>query len=147
MDFKMQQINSSIHRHQMQVIQEDQHNPIVDIISFAAYELPRLHIQTKEHPLSEVIGNLKAGVQTCSTTNIQNDFHFSTFISMVKPKFIKEALEHSNQIRAMQEELAKFEKNQVWTLFPSPQNHLIVGPRWVFLNKLDDARLIIQKRA
>ena len=88
-----------------------------------------MHIQTKDHPLNQVIGNLNAGVQTLSATNIQNDCHFSAFISMVEPKSIKEALEHSDGIKAMQEELAEFDRNQVWTLVPPPWNHPIVGTR------------------
>ena len=55
------------HHPQVQTIQREQHNPIVDIGSSAAQELPRLHVWTKDHPLNQVIGDPNAGVQTCST--------------------------------------------------------------------------------
>ena len=58
---------------------------------------------------------------------------------MVKPKSIKEALEHADWIIVVQEELAEIDRNEVWTLVPPPQNHPIIGTRWVFRNKLDTA--------
>lgn len=94
------------HHPQIQTIQGEQINPIVDIGSSAALELPRLHVWTKDHPPNQVIGNLNAGVQTRSAASIQNECHFSAFISVVEPKSIKEALEHADWITAMQEELA-----------------------------------------
>ena len=57
-----------------------------------------------------------------------------------------EALEHADWITAMQEELAGFDRNEVWTLVPPPQYHPIVGTRWVFQNKLDEARVIIRNK-
>ena len=50
--------------------------------------------------------NHPAGVQTHSAANIQNECHFSTFILMVEPTYIEEALEHFNWIVVMQEELS-----------------------------------------
>ncbi|KAL7610819.1 hypothetical protein Lser_V15G13019 [Lactuca serriola] len=52
---------------------------------------------------------------------------------MVEPKSIKEALEHADWITSMQEELAEFDRNEVWTLVPPPQNHPIVSRRWARL--------------
>ena len=59
------------HHPQVQTIQGEQLNPIVDIGSSAAQELPRLHIWTKDHPLNQVIGNLNAGVQNHSASSIK----------------------------------------------------------------------------
>ena len=93
---------------------------MVDIRSSAAQELPRLNIWIKDHTPNQVIGNLNAGVQTRSATNIQIEYHFSAFVSTVERKSIKEALEHADWITTMQEELAEFDKNEVWTLVPPP---------------------------
>ncbi|XP_052627519.1 uncharacterized protein LOC128134118 [Lactuca sativa] len=117
----------------------EQLNPIVDNESTVAQELPKLHVWTKDHPPNQVIENLNAGVETRSASSIQNECHFSAFISMIEPKSIKEELEHADWITAMQEELAEFDRNEVWTLVPRPPNHPIVDTRWVFHNKLDDA--------
>lgn len=35
----------------------------------------------------------------------------------------------------------------MWSFLPPTQDHHIVGTRWVIQNKLDDARVIIQKEA
>ena len=66
---------------------------------------------------------------------------------MVEPKSIKEALEHADWITAMQEELAEFDRNEVWTLVPPPLNHPIVGTKWGGRNKLDDVEVIIRNKA
>ena len=88
--------SSGGHHPQIQIIQGEQLNPIVDIESTAAQELPKLHVWTKDHPPNQVIGNLNAGVQTHSVSSIQNECHFLIFISTIEPKSIKEALEHAD---------------------------------------------------
>jgi len=40
------------------------------------------------------------------------------FVSQVEPKSVIEALEDSNWINAMHEELNQFARNEVWTLVP-----------------------------
>jgi len=50
-------------------------------------------------------------------------------------------------IEAMQDELAEFERNEVWSLVPPPSGHTIIGTRWVFKNKLDDDGCIIRNKA
>ena len=47
----------------------------------------------------------------------------------------------------MEEELAQFEKNEVWTLVPSPSNHPIIGTKWVFRNKLNEDGKIVRNKA
>ena len=101
--------SSGGHHPQIQIIQGEQLNPIVDIESTAAQELPKLHVWTKDHPPNQVIGNLNAGVQTRSASSIQNECHFSAFISIIEPKYIKDALDHVELITAMQEELDEFD--------------------------------------
>ncbi|XP_043692925.1 uncharacterized protein LOC122643365, partial [Telopea speciosissima] len=65
----------------------------------------------------------------------------------IEPKNIKEALEDSDWIVAMQEELHQFERNNVWELVPKPKNHSIIGAKWVFRNKLDEDGSIIRNKA
>ena len=47
----------------------------------------------------------------------------------------------------MKEELAQFEKNEVWKLIPKPKDHPIVGTNWVFRNKLDVFRNVVRNKA
>nr|GEZ35957.1 retrovirus-related Pol polyprotein from transposon TNT 1-94 [Tanacetum cinerariifolium] len=63
---------------------------------------------------------------------------FNVFISHVKPKNYKQALEHSCWIEAMQEEIYEFKRLDVWVLVPAPNNILIIPLKWIFKIKLDE---------
>jgi len=43
---------------------------------------------------------------------------FCEFVSQTEPKTVADALEDSNWITAMHEELNQFARNEVWTLVP-----------------------------
>ena len=47
----------------------------------------------------------------------------------------------------MHEKLNQFKRNNVWTLVPEPNNHTIIGTRWIFRNKLNENGIIIQNKA
>ena len=67
---------------------------------------------------------------------------------MQEPKNIKKALKDPDWVKAMQEELEEFERNQVWKLVPRPQEgKSIIGTRWVFRNKKDDKGIVICNKA
>ncbi|XP_050899477.1 secreted RxLR effector protein 161-like [Lathyrus oleraceus] len=44
----------------------------------------------------------------------------------------------------MEEELNKFERNQVWELVPRPSGKHIIGAIWVFKNNLDENGIIVR---
>ena len=44
----------------------------------------------------------------------------------------------------MQEELNQFERNKVWTLVERPQNHPIIGTKWVFRNKMNNKGEVVR---
>jgi len=46
-----------------------------------------------------------------------------------------------------QEELNQFERNQVWELVDRPNDHPIIGTKWVFRNKLDEHGIVIRNKA
>ena len=46
-------------------------------------------------------------------------------------------------VMAMHEELNQFKRNNIWTLVIKLDNHIIIGTRWVFRNKLDENGIII----
>ena len=62
-------------------------------------------------------------------------------------KNITEAICEESWVSAMKEELSQFEKNEVWTLVPKPQNQSVIGTRWVFRNKLDEDGKVIRNKA
>jgi vacuolar-type H+-ATPase catalytic subunit A/Vma1 len=47
----------------------------------------------------------------------------------------------------MQEELNRFQRNDVWDLVPKPQHKNIIGPKWVFRNKLNEQGEVIRNKA
>src|SRR5437667_10293799 len=47
----------------------------------------------------------------------------------------------------MQEELNQFERNGVWKLVPKPKGRVIIGTKWVFRNKLDEAGIVTRNKA
>ena len=79
-----------------------------------------------------------------SLRNVCNNF---AFLSQVEPKSFVEAENDESWILAMQEELNQFERNKVWTLVPKPENCSIIGTKWVFRNKMDEAGVVVRNKS
>ena len=47
----------------------------------------------------------------------------------------------------MKEELIQIENNETWELVPRPINKNVIGAKWVFRKKLDEAGKVTQKKA
>nr|GEZ18712.1 putative ribonuclease H-like domain-containing protein [Tanacetum cinerariifolium] len=91
----------------------------------------RIH---KDHPISQIIGDLSSTTQTKSMTRavkdqgglshmVGNDLHtcmFSCFLSQEEPKRVHQALKDPSWIEAMQEELLQFKMQKVWVLVDLP---------------------------
>ena len=69
------------------------------------------------------------------------------FFSLIEPKNINEAIIDEHWIIAMQKELNQFERNQVWELVDKPNDHPVIGTKWVFRNKLDEHGIVIRNKA
>ena len=100
---------------------------------------------SSSHPLDNLISPLNSGIHTRSKT--RNLVAFSTFISSIKPKNVKEALGDADWVNSMQEELHHFEKSKVWYLVPWPVDRTVIGTRWVFRNKLDENGVITRNKS
>ncbi|XP_019167633.1 PREDICTED: uncharacterized protein LOC109163335 [Ipomoea nil] len=72
---------------------------------------------------------------------------FACYTSKIEPKNVKEALQDDLWVKAMQEELHKFERNHVWDLVPRPDRVNIIGTKWIFKNKTDEAGNIARNKA
>ena len=72
---------------------------------------------------------------------------FNSFVSKVEPKTVNIALDHSDWVQAMQDELNEFERNKVWRLIPTPPDASVVGLKWVFRNKMDKEGNVITNKA
>jgi hypothetical protein len=67
-------------------------------------------------------------------------------VSSIEPYRVKDALIDPDWVVAMQEELKKFTKNEVWHLIPRP-NQNVVGTTWVFHNKQDEYGVVTRNKA
>ena len=64
----------------------------------------------------------------------------------IEPTSIEEALEDSDWVMAMQEELNNFTRNEVWVLEAPPKDKNIIGTKWVFRNKQDEHGVVIRNK-
>jgi len=46
----------------------------------------------------------------------------------------------------MQEKLNQFERNKVWTFTTRPNNHPVIGTKWVFRNKLAENGNVVRNK-
>ncbi|KAJ9541771.1 hypothetical protein OSB04_028277 [Centaurea solstitialis] len=107
--------------------------------------LPHTTKWTRAHPLQQVIGSKSASVKTRSAT--QNECLFAAFLSRHEPSNVTEALDISDWVTAMQEELNQFERLGVWRLVPRPKNKTIIDLKWIFKNKKDEDGIVTRNKA
>ncbi|KAI3742385.1 hypothetical protein L1987_60065 [Smallanthus sonchifolius] len=115
--------------------------------------------ELKAHPISNIIGDLRDGVQTRSSldntclytgfkeTGVFDVLSHSCFISQVEPKNVEMALSDNNWIEAMQEELAQFDKLKFWNLVDLPKGVYPIGTKRVFQCKKDDRGVVVRNKA
>ncbi|GJY12458.1 retrovirus-related pol polyprotein from transposon TNT 1-94 [Tanacetum coccineum] len=72
---------------------------------------------------------------------------YVNFLSKMEPKKLIKALEEEGWIIAMQEKLNQFERNKVWTFVPKPRGKTIIGTKWIWINKMDENRVVIKNKA
>ena len=98
----------------------------------------------RDHPLDTIIGDISRGVQTRSRLALFCE-HFS-FVSSIEPKKIDKAMFDVDWVNVMHEELNNFIKNQVWELVERPNDHNMIGTKWVFRNKQDQDGIVIRNK-
>nr|GFC25810.1 hypothetical protein [Tanacetum cinerariifolium] len=106
-------------------------NNLESIILVSPIPTTRIH---KDHPTSQIIGDLSSTTQTRSMARtvrdqggisqmFNEDFHtcmFACFLSQEEPKRVHQALNDPSWIKAMQEELLQFKMQKVWILVDLP---------------------------
>ncbi|GJR08017.1 retrovirus-related pol polyprotein from transposon TNT 1-94 [Tanacetum coccineum] len=103
---------------------------------------------TKNHPLDNIIGELKRHVSTRLQLYEQALFcYYNTFLTSVKPKNYKDALTQACWIEAMQEELNEFERLEVWEPVPHPDKVMVITLKWIYNVKLDELGGILKNKA
>ncbi|GKF83462.1 retrovirus-related pol polyprotein from transposon TNT 1-94, partial [Tanacetum coccineum] len=72
---------------------------------------------------------------------------FALTVSTAEPKNIKEAMDDSTWIEAMQEELHQFDRLQVWELVDKPFDKTVIKLKWLWKNKKDEDQSVIHNKA
>ncbi|KAG9442738.1 hypothetical protein H6P81_018592 [Aristolochia fimbriata] len=104
--------------------------------------------EQNNHPTDAIIGDIHEGMKTRGKKKNYGDMvKFVCYTSLVEPRKVEEALKDEFWIRATQEELEQFKRNEVWTLVPRPTNINVIGTKWVFKNKTDEEGNIIRNKA
>ncbi|GJW54635.1 retrovirus-related pol polyprotein from transposon TNT 1-94 [Tanacetum coccineum] len=116
----------------------------IDVIDNKIKDLEYPITESKDHPITTVIGNLN---ERTLRLKVQNQSNYFCFVSSVEPKNIKEAIQDESWTMAMQEELNQFRTNDVWTLVPPPKSQTIIGTKWVLKNKLDENGVVSRNKA
>jgi len=107
-------------------------------------KLPKDWIQPRGLSKDNIIGDIKQGVST--RRRIVFCEHVA-FVSQIEPKNVNDALNDSNWIVVMQDELNQFTRNDVWFLVPKTNDMNIIGTKWVFRNKMDEDGNIVRNKA
>ena len=103
-------------------------------------------LERLEHTHDKVLGDVRAKVST--RRQLANFSNHHAYISVVEPKKVFEALEDSDWVDAMHEELNNFKRNKVWTLVEKPKEcRNVIGTKWIFKNKQDEFGNIVRNKA
>nr|GEW29985.1 hypothetical protein [Tanacetum cinerariifolium] len=94
-------------------------NNLETSITVSPIPITRIH---KDHPVSQIIGDLSSTTQTRSMTRVE------------EPKRVHQALKDPSWIEALQEELLQFKMQKVWVLVDLPHGKRTIDTKWVYKN-------------
>ncbi|GKD80327.1 putative ribonuclease H-like domain-containing protein, partial [Tanacetum coccineum] len=146
----------------------DDNEPKVDLGNITnSYTVPttpntRIH---KDHPITNVIGDVKSFVQTRRMTkptseqgflsavyeqkthDTLNTCLYACFLSQIKPTSIAKALFDSSWVEVMQEKLLQFKLQQVWILENLPIGKRAIRTKWVFRSKKYERGIVVRNKS
>jgi hypothetical protein len=93
--------------------------------------------------VNTILSDIQKGVTTRS--RVAHFCEHYSFVSSIEPHRVEEALQDSDWVVAMQEDLNNFTRNEVWHLVPRP-NQNVVGTKWVFRNKQDEHGVVTRNK-
>ncbi|GKD61328.1 retrovirus-related pol polyprotein from transposon TNT 1-94, partial [Tanacetum coccineum] len=103
---------------------------------------------TKNHPIENVIEDPSRSVSTRMQLKTYVMWcYLDAFLTLVEPKNFKEAMHESSWIEAMQEEIHKLERLQVWELVPYPDLVMLIKLKWIFKFKKDECGGVLKNKA
>ncbi|KAJ9567364.1 hypothetical protein OSB04_003330 [Centaurea solstitialis] len=107
--------------------------------------LPHTVKWTRSHPIELIIGDPTSTVKTRAAS--ANECNFYVFLTDTEPTRVSDALQDSDWVTAMQEELNQFSALKVWRLVKRPQDKSIIDTKWLFKNKKDEHGTIVRNKA
>ncbi|GKC56513.1 retrovirus-related pol polyprotein from transposon TNT 1-94, partial [Tanacetum coccineum] len=98
---------------------------------------------TKDHPIANVIGDPSRFVSTWKQLKTDAMWcYFDAFLTLVEPKNFK-----LKWIDAMQEEIHKFERLEVWELVPCPDKVFLIILKWIYKVKTNESGRVLKNKA
>nr|GEU51358.1 retrotransposon protein, putative, unclassified [Tanacetum cinerariifolium] len=133
--------------------QEQEHSPIISQGSSSnvrpSYTLfEHLGRWTKDHQIENVISDPSGSIST--RNQLETDAmwcYFDAFLTSVEPKNIKQSMTKLSWINAMQEEIYKFERLQVWELVPCLDKLMLIKLKWIYKVKTDKFGEVLKNKA
>ncbi|GJV87737.1 retrovirus-related pol polyprotein from transposon TNT 1-94 [Tanacetum coccineum] len=103
---------------------------------------------SKDRPLDNVIGNPSRPVSTRKQLATNALWCLSNSVMLkVKLKNFKSAMTEDCWFQAMQDEIHKFDRLQVWELVPRPDCVMIIALKWIYKVKLDEYDDVLKNKA
>nr|GEU77759.1 retrovirus-related Pol polyprotein from transposon TNT 1-94 [Tanacetum cinerariifolium] len=107
-----------------------------------------LFVNSKDHPLDNVIGNPSRPISTIKQLTTDALWCFYNFIlSKLKPNNFKSAITEDYWFQAMQDEIHEFDRIQVWELVPRPDYVMIIALKWIYKINLDEYGDVLKNNA
>ena len=102
----------------------------------------------KNHLESNIIGSLNEGLRLRKGNKLlANHVTYHYYPAQFESKEVEEAFQDENRVESRHEELNQFVRNDVWELAPRPKGVHVIGTKWIFKNKTDKDREIIQNKS
>nr|GEV42498.1 putative ribonuclease H-like domain-containing protein [Tanacetum cinerariifolium] len=103
---------------------------------------------TKDHPIANVIDDPSRFVSIRKKLQTNAMWcYFDAFLTSVKPKNFKQAMTQLSWIDAMQEEIHKFKRLQVWELVPCLDKVMLIKLKWIYKVKTDEFSGVLKNKA
>ncbi|GJU47348.1 retrovirus-related pol polyprotein from transposon TNT 1-94 [Tanacetum coccineum] len=101
-----------------------------------------------DHPLDNVIGNSSSPISTRKQLATDALWCLDNFVlSKFEQKNFKFAITEDCWFQAMQDEIHKFDRLQVWELVPRPDCIMIIALKWIYKVKLDEYGDVLKNKA
>ncbi|GKE34221.1 integrase, catalytic region, zinc finger, CCHC-type containing protein, partial [Tanacetum coccineum] len=103
---------------------------------------------TKDHPIANVIRDPSRSVSTRKQLPTDAMWcYFDAFLTSVEPKNFKQEMTEPSWIDAIQEEIHKFERLQVWELVPYLNKVMLIKLKWIYKVKTDEFGRVLKNKA